>query len=868
MRNKYSLLILLLLLSVSPVYPEDDADLFARRILTLWQQNQTRYALIQAKEFIREHPEHELNEQFCLFIGEVFLKQKNYSEAVRYLNKIRSEKILDKAYPLLFKSLSKANQYNALYRNTKKLLKKSSLPTITLYHAYSLLHSREARSELGVEHTWKKAWKLYDSLKSTDLAYKASLGKAQILRLEGKYQNAIDLLIKLSKTYKEHTGEALYEAALIQINHTPSAALQTLESVMREEGPHGISAALNLASILLKKSPSEILEKKELFRKNLESTSPKKYHALLGLAYFNAKKPTDALSHLQKSLDPNFIDRPLLIAGMASAFQLDKTAIYETFFDLFESKFIDDSFYSRALLWKGLLLKKSHSDEAFATFQKLISTYSKTNDAQIGQIEIAKLAFKMGKAKFGHDTLFSLYKKNKGEALYAQIFQTFLRKTYRELENEALSFTEKEFYLKNIESSLETQNSLPLDVYLDGLLGYAKILNSLNREASFKLVMKQLIKKSIEEPKTLTKAHLYLSNVAKKKANDKGYVFHLERALTSSLNKKTTVAIHTKLFNYYLSQKDLSHEKAAEHLREAYTLAPESIQTSNLKWLGSYYYTKISEYMAVLDHPVLSSSLLWKNAESALSIFEHIANRNEENESIHLKTAELFLWMDAPKKALSILEKVPNEENDLNLSILYIKSYQKLGMLSKVNETLQKITSQTPPKMLTDTLYHLAFDTLNSNAPTSDENELALTWLENVIRYKDPSSEPLHLNAALEWAERKAKIPFYTIENHLKFLYIVKVNFDSEESLQDKDYHTLLMKDSEKKKLFDSYQMYIKTIIAKLESKQAKKKGRIKEAEFKEELGDILQQTLQKQSLIKNPFLKKKISSLQTMSNA
>ncbi len=149
-----------LTLSSSFLSADNDADFLARRIMTLWQQGQSRYALIQAKEFINDHPEHELRETFCILLGELFLKEQSYGKAILYLDKVQSKEGLEKSFPLLFKSLYHAKQFNTLYQKTLSLKLRSKDPIISLYHAHSLVSSSDAQKIYGEEESLAAALKI------------------------------------------------------------------------------------------------------------------------------------------------------------------------------------------------------------------------------------------------------------------------------------------------------------------------------------------------------------------------------------------------------------------------------------------------------------------------------------------------------------------------------------------------------------------------------------------------------------------------------------------------------------------------------------------------------------------------------------
>src|SRR3989338_1376902 len=62
----------------------EEEGLFLRRIADFWQEGEYQIAKSQMEEFIVEYPESPFSDALCAALGDLFLREKNFSTALNY----------------------------------------------------------------------------------------------------------------------------------------------------------------------------------------------------------------------------------------------------------------------------------------------------------------------------------------------------------------------------------------------------------------------------------------------------------------------------------------------------------------------------------------------------------------------------------------------------------------------------------------------------------------------------------------------------------------------------------------------------------------------------------------------------------------
>src|SRR5579872_2076941 len=75
-------------------YAESDEEaLFLRRIADFWEEGEYQIAKSQMEEFIVEFPESSFSDALCAALGDLYLREKNFSTALNYYARIQTPEI-------------------------------------------------------------------------------------------------------------------------------------------------------------------------------------------------------------------------------------------------------------------------------------------------------------------------------------------------------------------------------------------------------------------------------------------------------------------------------------------------------------------------------------------------------------------------------------------------------------------------------------------------------------------------------------------------------------------------------------------------------------------------------------------------------
>ena len=215
----------------------------------------------------------------------------------------------------------------------------------------------------------------------------------------------------------------------------------------------------------------------------------------------------------------------------------------------------------------------------------------------------------------------------------------------------------------------------------------------------------------------------------------------------------------------------------------------------------------------------------------------NIDNLHLENEAI--KLAKLFEYQNAREKKLALVKELLEQQGE-NPELNWMSqkdalfelalSYNALGEKEKAYETYSFIhatAAHFPTAIASHATLESArihFELLKEDLK-NESNEEILTILNDLkelqIR-KNASSEPTHLEAALEYAKIRSMISDESEKDarYLFFLSRIKDDFTSQEDLVAQDYLVNLNRNNEKKKIFDSYMKFIDAEKMRLEAKQ------------------------------------------------
>ncbi len=819
-------IVLLSLFTSSCLFSGDpSATLHARRIFSLWKTSKRPQALQQAKDFLEKYPQHPLVSQFLLLLAEHSFQEKRYPEAHLFLKQIEDPKVLEKARLLRVQTWARLRDFSSIYQLLSSLSKEQLSDVERFFLAVSIQMSEEAQSESAKE--------LYLSITEGPLALDAIQKLAEIALAEGENKKAANYYLQIADQSEARRAESLFRAGHALQEEEEPLAKKLLKQAMEGSSSYAAKAAITYGMLELEANPHLILNEQSVYQELLEEEFPSFYHLLLGFSHYRLENYSQALPHLEQALSIG--SRSLFLAGMHTAQRLQDPSSYKLFYEPFLQKFPNDPQKVQQILIFAALNQKESPYEALRSLNMIQEGHPLFEKALI---ERARLQAAMGS---NFQAISSLHNR----LLLAP--SSLLVTSFHQLANQACRLQPRlpKEELSKIHQWIDQVLSLRLkeapEATVNHCFLYADTLVQTGLPRRMRLLMSRLIRLFPEEASILSKAHTRLAELAKLERKASAYLFHLKRALAYTKGDNRT-SLHLRLFNFYLQKK--KYAAAAKHLLPVYTSNSQLVKKSNMKWLANYLYHHIEVVMYGPHNKSLASELLLEDARVLSSLLENLS-AEEASPLYSMRLSQVYLWLDQPTKALHLLHSFENPQGKLP-QLLRAQALLKLGKESEANALLDQIANINGfslTQVEVKALYTLALSHLQKSP-----SEAALALLEKVWQSKKAASEPLHLEASIDWLQALKQAFPLSSKGLLQALQSVQQSFASQETIMDRDYLRELRNAPKKLKTYEQYLLVLDLQIANLERKIAIEAGDMQEAEFKEQTASILKETLNNQS--------------------
>lgn len=373
----------------------------------------------------------------------------------------------------------------------------------------------------------------------------------------------------------------------------------------------------------------------------------------------------------------------------------------------------------------------------------------------------------------------------------------------------------------------------------------------------------------------LYQAHLLLASCFQEGFRDfPAYIYHFEKVLSLRPDLAEELKLHRNLFTAYFHNSQFDH--AAVHLYHAITNEKEPVPRDHRLWLARYYFNQIKAnpylieplenaneremalrgiliYKQVLSFPLTEPTLFLENEVLRLShLLGWTGQRNEQMTLIRslIKQQEEhpnWPWSTCPLAQFSLAYaefSAGQEEGSFKTFLSLAKSKVADPYVSRASQLFSA---------------RLAFDKISQQDKKIEnpEVQVILNTLKNLQICKVLAEEPIHLEAAIDYAFFRASLESSDKrEAQLLFLFRrIKEDWMSQDDVCSKDYHASRTQFPEKDLLFQAYLMFIDAQSADLEAKQAFKEGNQVEARRKSEMAKGVYQTLMQRKLPLSSYL-------------
>ncbi|HEY5260209.1 MAG TPA: tetratricopeptide repeat protein, partial [Rhabdochlamydiaceae bacterium] len=754
---------------------------------------------------------------------DVFFFDNAYQEAVDCYKQVTSLEYRQKVFHNQLYSLFELKDYNGVlktaagYFKETKVVKPEEKLSLQLFFAESLYNeSKNIDDEQKKALFYTKAKQHYQDLLHTKFHLVALFPLAEIHRYLKEYDKAVPYYLQLAEKYPSEREDLYLQAALTQMHNDSEAAI---ESFARIEGKHaGIATYHQMALLYQAKKYEAILEIDKERQKAIPDDRSALASFFMGRSHYILKNYPQAASFLRQSLSFVFSNpeekKASLLSLILCAKELKDLSLLDKTIDQFERAFPADAQTPKIkLLHAQLALEKGSLDIAINDLQEILDHYPAADSREKVVYDLAVL-------------LTRAEQWEKSRALFLSYLKDFpagseTRSVWRHIANCSLQ------QYKNSPSD-ETQMLFAQDV--KGLLGQEEALTAKeSQEYRFLLVKVLYDLKEYQDAAAQLTTYLvdYADHPTFKEASflsalcdtelakdPQAYIDSAEKALAINPEFEGRGVLHLKLFNAYLTLS--KNDKAAENLFESISLGYGEVKRENQIWLGDYFYKEFK-----------SSPENTQAKKCALEVYKNLFTTIDlALEAETLKYVELLEDCDQKiallQKLLEAQDQHPTEPWKFQRLALFqmAEAYEASNNVEKALETYELLitTSAYAPSYLSKAALlqkarlqyaHMRPEQKTENDPLMRE---VLNTLKDLQAVKKSSSEPLHIQAAIEYAKIKAELSPDSgrLATTLYFLNRVKEDFDTA------DYIATFSACEEKRPLFDSYLNQVETEISEL----------------------------------------------------
>lgn len=771
---------------------DEEEALFLRRIADFWQEGEYQIAKTQMEEFIEDYPESPFSDALCAALGDLFLREKNYSGALNYYSQVQSPEFVQKVFLNRMQCLYEMQWYATLVDECEAYLEITPNIQVTYFLGVALYHqcintSKESEQLLKLA---QRAKPYFEMLYQSELSREVAQGYAHLSCILKDYSKATEIYIDLANKNSRLEEDMLFQVALIQSEYDKVLSLGTFDQIRKMGRKRAKEATYNRMVLAFELGRFEDLTDVEL----LTQVPPDRegsMRLLLGRSLLQLKRYQEAGQELNAYIENAPVSETLfaaLLSLLDASYRSDDLELLERATEKLATLYPQNPELPKAYFSRAQLLKRNeHFDRAKEELEKLLERYPTFAQKPQVLFELTHLGFK----------------SKDWEGCYQKGLQ-FLNAFH---EQELAPFVWRYFVASSSEIALKNPEHRPQ--LINDLLAFLELPIEKNEKDEWRLLLAKThyeLKQYGEAMSALQNqetpnAELLLALCYRDGSRDTQMFCKLaEEALLKGANLVDFGQIHASLYNGYLELKDI--ERAAQHLYESF-MAKALLKEDNLLWLADYYYTRVLEEESNFVLAARSSTL-----------FDRLRRSVEKNEEIICKLAKLYSILGKIDEAIQLIEKLPTPSSEAQL--ILAENYAKKGIVDQAAQIFDAIVSASgtgrSPIAAAATLHSARLKMANGNANLTD----IATQLKNLVIQKNFEGEPFYLEAALDYVALLAK---NDPAKKISLLKKTKEDFESKEDLLSKDYHAA-RENSPRKNI--TYQGYMKLIEAQIALNEAK----------------------------------------------
>jgi tetratricopeptide (TPR) repeat protein len=849
---------------------------FLRRVTEFWKDQDWVLVKKQIADFLSTHETSNIHNNLYALLGDILYKESDYANALATYNKISDMSVLERTISRKAQCLYLAGNYDEVIQTLTPVLQEEKIDykeemqfilADSLFRKMREKADREIKQELAL-----KAKPLLLELFNTSYQDKVLLPLAEVHRELKEEQEAAPLYFMLADKMPLQKEELLLQAAVLQLEFDPLIAISTFQQVVDLGGAKAGEAACQEFYLLFQNERfSDLVSRAPKIEMNLNEEQKLLFEFCLARSHFKLNQFPEAIHHfnlfIEKESEPTPHKRAAFLTLIHCSQKTDNSVLFDQTLTKFLKDFPGDEEAGKALLLHAqTALQKGDITQASLDLNDLLRDFPDFPDQETLLYDQALLFSKTQQWEKSRTAFIAYLEKYPTTAHSNLIWASIVHSSVQELKGSTTDQMQekKQQLVSDLSKALTLSNLFSKDeeAAYQFLLGQLKF--DLSQFSESVVELEHFCDKHSQHP-SVPEAYLLIALAHRElKSNPELFIPAAEKALRGTDDPKHKTALRLQLFNAYLTIKEF--DKAAENLYQTFVVEGTYIQPENQLWLASYYLEKdeIEKSVEIYKKILVIDDSYQVNFDPAQTYLEGET----------LRFASLLGLVEKEKVLRSLIsvqnrhELLPWKQQDnaqLELAKTYLGLNQQIEALAAFDTILAK--AQGPIRnvaLLEKSRLLLA----QSHENPSEDNEIVrsvLTTFKDLQIQKQLTGEPVHLEAALDYAELRISLSPETKrpESALFFLNRVKEDFNAKDDPISEEYHEARLRYPEKDRLFINYMKFIDAEILAWEAKGATSRNDLEKADrSKKEGAALLEEVLQDKEV--TPYLKQRAKDLST----
>jgi TolA-binding protein len=888
MRIAYVVLCASLIAAQSHEISPKDA-FFLRRITEFWKDKD--YALVkkQITEFLASNPQTSLSDNLYAILGDLSFQEGNISDALASYQKIQGQEFRQKTLEKHVRCLHAQQNWAEIIHVASPFFQEGNKwekEEVQYLLGEALYRELAGSGDLAQKETFAKLAKpILQSFTSEEYKEFSRFPLAEVHRTLKEYPQAASLYMILAEKNPDQAQDLFFQAATLQLEFDKNEALKVYSKILEMGGEKAKESAFNILVLLYQEGQfEELVARKEAIAQNIAQDKTSLFYFCIGRSYFELGNWSKAVLHFEEFVkDPNentAYQKNAFLSLLSCAQKMHDLPLFDRTLEQLILHFPSDSETAKALLLHAQFsLEQGNPLQATSDLDVVLTRFPEFG-AKENLVYDHALLLAQTKNWAKSRAAFLSYLDQFPETSHADMIWSYiLNCSIQEVKgagNDTLN-VKKEQFANDLQSCLCRETLFSSDERVDYHFILGKTLYELNKMDEAIAILEKHVRQHPQHP-TSAEAHLLIA-LAYQDSSPKLFAEHAEAALALNEDITDRGALHLQLFNSYLAQHDTA--RAAAHLFQSYIVEKHLIQRENQLWLSNYYYEEAKNDPSA--------------REKAITLFQRVLNIQDGTMELGIAYEESFLEAEAlklaqllegPKKSELLSTLIAFQENHPDFGWKFQrqalfelgKSYETCGECDQALQIFDKIihSSSLAPSYFSNAAQLEKTRLLYARCPEKErveENEKMiqiLSTLKDLQIQKKLLSEPIHLEAALDYADIRVALSSSDseIESSIFFLNRIKEDFNSKDDLAAREYHEARSRLPEKDQLFQNYMKCIEAEMIQLEACLAKKQSDKDKAKQNEEVAALLFQELLAVDNL-TPYLKSRVEeNLKALNNA